>query len=886
MKKIYFLVLTLSFMNVLSAQIINFSDVKFKSRLLVSGKYSPIAKDLAGNLFKIDANDDGEIQVSEALQVSYIDVANCNIANLQGIEFFTNLSVLYIDWNKFSNLDFTTLINLTELHLENNHEVLNSLNLSGLTKLKKIYCQTSTLLNINLNGLENLNYLDCFGNFLSTLDLSNCISIKELSCANNKLKGLDISNNLELVYLNCSKNQLENLNLAGQTKLTNLVCSENKLLSLDFKDLLNIERINCSGNLLTASNIDNLGKVNYIDISLNKLSKLTLSNLPNINRLDCPDNLISTLVLTKLPNLTTLLCDKNMLSNIDLSEVSSLDFLRCSFNKLSTLSLKNNLKIRELICNNNSLETLDASGLFNLTKLDCSHNNLSSLFLKNGKKDNDLYFDYNTYDLYVCADESEIGYLLGLKDNYKYFTFNVNSYCNFVPGGVFYTVEGKNKLDSNNNGCDVLDINYPNLKLSFSDGINSGYLISDTSGNYHYDVQAGTHTISPKFENPSYFYVSPTSVAVTFPTQKSPFSQDFCVTPNGSHSDLEIVMLPIEDARPGFNAKYKIIYKNKGNTIEAGSIKLDFDDSKLEYISSDVLFKTKAVNKIVWNFNNLQPFESRQIIVSLKVNRPTETPPVNIGDIITYTTKVESDSNDKTPLDNTFTLNQTVVGSYDPNDKTCLEGSIVTPSLIGEYVHYMIRFENAGTYSAQNIVVKDMIDLLKFDISTLIPTSSSHSFVTKISEGNKVEFIFENINLPFDDASNDGYIAFKIKTKPTLQVGDTFTNDANIYFDYNFPILTNKATSTFKAVLSTEDFNFSKYLNLYPNPASQVLNISQNDSIEIQSFEIFDALGQLVIAVPNAKMTSNIDISKLRTGTYFIKVKSGKGRSSMKFIKN
>ena len=69
-----------------------------------------------------------------------------------------------------------------------------------------------------------------------------------------------------------------------------------------------------------------------------------------------------------------------------------------------------------------------------------------------------------------------------------------------------------------------------------------------------------------------------------------------------------------------------------------------------------------------------------------------------------------------------------------------------------------------------------MIDLSKFDISTLIPTDASHSYITKISEGNKVEFIFENINLPFEDANNDGYIAFKIKTKPTLVVGDSFEN--------------------------------------------------------------------------------------------------------------
>lgn len=191
---------------------------------------------------------------------------------------------------------------------------------------------------------------------------------------------------------------------------------------------------------------------------------------------------------------------------------------------------------------------------------------------------------------------------------------------------------------------------------------------------------------------------------------------------------------------------------------------------------------------------------------------------------------------------------------------------------------------NKGTYPAENIVVKDLIDLSKFDISTLVPTSASHSYTTKISDGNKVEFILEKINLSFDDAHNDGYIAFKIKTLQTLSVCDSFANEANIYFDYNFPILTNKATSTFKT-LGIQDFEFSNYFNVYSNPAKEVLNISLKNDIEIQSISVYDILGQLIIAVPNAKNVSNIDVSRLRTGNYLLKIKTDRGYSVAKFIK-
>ena len=52
---------------------------------------------------------------------------------------------------------------------------------------------------------------------------------------------------------------------------------------------------------------------------------------------------------------------------------------------------------------------------------------------------------------------------------------------------------------------------------------------------------------------------------------------------------------------------------------------------------------------------------------------------------------------DEIPIDNIFNLTQTVVNSYDPNDKTCLQGKTVSSEVIGEYVHYLIRFENTGS---------------------------------------------------------------------------------------------------------------------------------------------------------------------------------------------
>lgn len=116
-------------------------------------------------------------------------------------------------------------------------------------------------------------------------------------------------------------------------------------------------------------------------------------------------------------------------------------------------------------------------------------------------------------------------------------------------------------------------------------------------------------------------------------------------------------------------------------------------------------------------------------------------------------------------------------------------------------------------------------------------------------------------------------------------VNDTFINDASIFFDYNFPIITNKATSTFKT-LRTQDFEFSTYFTLYPNPSKSVLNINLKEAIEVQSISIYNTLGQLVLVVTNAEEVSKIDVSSLTAGNYFIKIISDKGTSSSKFVKN
>ncbi|RKS03315.1 T9SS type A sorting domain-containing protein [Flavobacterium sp. 102] len=681
------------------------------------------------------------------------------------------------------------------------------------------------------------------GTINSLVGIEFFTNLRYLQISYSNIYSIDLTSLTSLEQLICSGNNISHINIAGLNNLNLLDCSQNNLTSIDFLNVNPlIQTISAQNNQLTSVNLNGLQNLEQIYIGYNNISSLTIANCPQLFSLWCNNNQISELEVNHLTELITLYCQDNLLTSIDVTHLTNLDNFFFSGNNLLT----------QIFMKNGSYQLIDYSiGLNNLN--------------------------------YVCADESEINQVQTIFNSNNYINYTVNSYCSFIPGGEYFVIQGNAILDNDSNGCNGSDALLPNLRINIADGENNGNFIANVTGQYSIPVQQGEHTLTPFIENPDYFNISPSSFQVSFPTQTSPVIQNFCITPNGIHQDLEVIIIPLLVARPGFDATYEIVYKNKGNMSQSGTVTLSFEDDLMDLVSSNPVFASQSFGLLSWDFNDLLPFETRSIDVKMNVNSPMEIPAVNIGDQLDFTATINPMTGDEYLSDNESSLKQIVVGSYDPNDKTCIEGSIVGPGMIGQYVHYVIRFENTGTFPAENVVVKDMIDLTKFDINTLIPINSSHSFVARIN-GNKVEFIFENIQLPFEDAINDGYIAFKIKTKPTLVLGDTFTNNASIYFDYNFPIVTNTASTVIQA-LGNQDLEFSNYFNLYPIPANDVLIIKAKRDIELKSISVYNILGQLVLALPNVQQVDTINVSNLNTGSYFIKLETDKGITSSKFVK-
>ncbi|WP_181248491.1 DUF7619 domain-containing protein [Flavobacterium magnum] len=795
-----------------NAQLVNVPNVVFKNKLLSSSVNNSVARDSNGNNMKIDANSDGNIQVSEAEAVYQLDLSNASLSNVQGLESFVNLRRLVIYYNNLTGtLDVSMLTHLKVFYCDQND--ITSLNVSGLTEMTNLWCSGNLLTTLDVTSLSALIELRAHENNLTAVDLSGCPLLYEVNLGMNNMLTVDFSNNPALYYIYLDRNpNLLSVDISGHTALWE---------------------------------IDIEGKSNQI----------------------------------------------NALTTLNASGCTALVNLRAEYNSLTSLDVSGCTSLQALYITNSQLTTLDVSDCASLTGIIATNNHFETLFLKNGSNESALSFfmDVDDPDFifnpaidFICADEGQIASIQAMLNNYGMTNTVVNSYCSFTPGGNYNKITGSLHLDGDADGCDAEDQQFPFIKVKIDDGVSQSATYTLTDGSYKLYTQAGNFTVTPEVENPTFFTVSPANAAVGFPDNNNQSAtRDFCITANGIHPDLEIVMAPITPARPGFEAVYEIVYKNKGNQVmsQANGISLQFQDSVLDFVSASQGPSAQAANMLYWDLLNLAPFESRTLLVQFTVNAPTDTPAVNISDLLQFTAAIEPLGLDETASDNTFSYTQTVVGSFDPNNITCLEGSEVFPDSIGNYLHYVVNFENTGTYPAEHIVVKMQIAPEEFDIGSLSVTGTSHPAYLR-RKGNIVEVIFEDIQLA---AGAHGNITFKLKISGNLVAGNTVSAVADIFFDYNAPITTNTAVTAISS-LSVDDSDYDAGITIYPNPTTGRVYIQATS--DIVDVEWFDAKGRLLSSSRDRGASSVRDVSHYAAGLYYVRVTSAKGSKIQKMVKN
>ncbi len=454
----------------------------------------------------------------------------------------------------------------------------------------------------------------------------------------------------------------------------------------------------------------------------------------------------------------------------------------------------------------------------------------------------------------------------------------VTSLTSLLPNKI----SGNVKFNANNDNC-TTGLNFPNRRVNTTDGTYTYASYTNTGGNYQILIpNIGNYTTSALTNLNANFTSNPNSTATVSSGSGVDYNNtNFCISSATNFADLTVNMFNINQAIPGNVATYRIVYSNHGSTNLNGSVQLTFENGKLTLGTTAPAQNSSTSNTLTWNYTNLLPFESRYINLSFNVLTP---PTVNVNDWLTFTVVGNPIAGDSNTANNTLNWHQIVRSSFDPNDKTVIQGDIIDISQAGDYLTYVTRFQNTGNANATTVVIKETLDP-KLDWNSFEPISSSHTANIQLRYGNDLTYTFSNIDLPYEsvnEPASHGWMVYKIKPKSNFALGDIVSSKSDIYFDYNLPIITNTVTTQMIALSVTE--NVKNNFALYPNPTSNNFVIEMLTETNAQ-YEIFDLNGKR-LQTDTVESLKPIDISAFQSGFYFVTINTEQGKATYKLVKN
>ncbi len=430
---------------------------------------------------------------------------------------------------------------------------------------------------------------------------------------------------------------------------------------------------------------------------------------------------------------------------------------------------------------------------------------------------NGVYFSNNFGNDWIWYNEGlnniELNYIIQI-DNDLYVSTNCAGIWKRpidlnLTSGIVYE-------DNNNNG--IQDVSEPAVRNAIiSSGASGNYATSNKHGQYSIYLKTFPDTLRAHSQQ-RYTISNPTNYII----KNSGSNLNFGIYQLPDKKDLSIILTSIALLRPGFDNSLKVTIRNLGSVKASGVVKMKLPD-KIHYRFSEPTHNFINLDTLNWNFDDLLPGMSRDIQINI-----TADVQLQIDDKLLFEIFLITDND----LDNTNNFDQQTVvvrGSFDPNDKSVEPESNITPSQLLNKVPlvYTIRFENTGNHFAERVRIVDTLSQL-LDLATLNFLSSSHLCTWKLIDHGIIEIFFDDIFLPFNKPESQGFVKFSIEAKPGLSIGTGIHNDAQIYFDFNKPIFTNKVSTIIKEITSLVSIDQSMDYIIYPNPCTKDLNVQIN----------------------------------------------------------
>lgn len=206
----------------------------------------------------------------------------------------------------------------------------------------------------------------------------------------------------------------------------------------------------------------------------------------------------------------------------------------------------------------------------------------------------------------------------------------------------------------------------------------------------------------------------------------------------------------------------------------------------------------------------------------------------------------------------------------------------VTPSKVStNYATGFFTPEGMAFDSAGNLYVADRNDQILFKID---PSGTVTTVLSGISEIRAVavdanDKVYFNQRIGFSTRKIVKYDPVDESQTDIVDSGIT-GSVSEIAFDANGDMFFTGADKVSKVsnvvALSTTDFSINNTFNIYPNPAKNIINVSN----KVASYKIFDLTGKKLIDGYNT--TNIVDISSLPNGLYMVSLQDKKGNNTTK----
>ncbi len=454
----------------------------------------------------------------------------------------------------------------------------------------------------------------------------------------------------------------------------------------------------------------------------------------------------------------------------------------------------------------------------------------------------------------------------GCSDTFSFTIPSLGPGCGVVSGAAFVD---NNQNCVRNNGEAYL----PGTVLEILPG--PYYLLTDASGHYEQVLPLGDYTVeqqSPNFQEhctgtPIPFTLSSVTPMVTTNLPDTSLVPMDAMVATGSGS-----------ARPGFQFDYALNVRNLTPT-STGAVTTTFVvDPTLNYLSATPAPNNVTGNTLTWNQISLGAWQERNIIVRTMV-----PPDINLlGTVLASTATLATANSDGDLANNTATNLRTITGAYDPNDKLAVTSSGSSSSWIidaDEWIDYTIRFQNTGTDTAFNVIITDTLPP-SLDPASIIRGAASHTHTWQLFGQGVLKFIFTNILLPdsnVNEPRSHGFVSFRTRPHLPISPGATIENIANIYFDFNPPVITEPSVLVAEFSTGVGRIPFTTML-IAPNPATDILRVTLQTALRTNA-QVLSVDGR-TIAVPITQQAHalELDVRFLAPGPYLIRTEQGTAR--------